>query len=97
MLKTLLTPACAMALLFAGGNIATAQNDSKTAAQSSQETKDTSKTVTNNGSSKTGTTSTGSTSTGGTGTSTGGTSTGGTATGGTSTGSMGTSRSIAAA
>jgi hypothetical protein len=53
MLKTLLTPACAMALLFAGGNIATAQNDSRTAAQSSQETKDTSKSVTNNGTNKT--------------------------------------------
>ena len=40
MLKTLLTPACAMALLFAGSTVVTAQNDGKTAAQSSQEEKD---------------------------------------------------------
>src|SRR5947209_18563330 len=53
MLKTLLTPACAITLLFAGSTIVTAQNDSRTAAQSSQETKDTSKTVTKNGTSKT--------------------------------------------
>jgi hypothetical protein len=53
MLKTLLTPACAMALLFAGNTVVTAQSDSRTAAQSSQEEKDTSKTVTKGGTTKT--------------------------------------------
>jgi hypothetical protein len=52
MLKTLLTPACALALLFAGSTIASAQNDSRTAAQSSHENKETSKTVTQNGTKK---------------------------------------------
>jgi FKBP-type peptidyl-prolyl cis-trans isomerase len=55
MLKTLLTPACAMALLFAGSTVLTAQKDSKSAAQSSQEQKDTSKTVTKDGTTKTNT------------------------------------------
>ena len=57
MLKTLLTPTCAMALLFAGGSVAVGQNnpgnDSRAAAQSSKEEKDSSKTVTKNGTTRT--------------------------------------------
>jgi len=53
MLKALLTPACAMALVFAGGSVAMGQNDSRSAAQHSREEKDSSKTVTENGTAKT--------------------------------------------
>jgi len=57
MLKTLLTPTCAMALLFAGGSVTMGQNkpgsDSRSAAQHSREEKDSSKTVTENGTAKT--------------------------------------------
>ena len=53
MRKALLTPACAMALLFAGGTISSGQNkpanDSRTAAQSSSEQKNQQQTTTTNG------------------------------------------------
>jgi hypothetical protein len=53
MLKALLTPACAMALLFAGGTISSARNkpanDNRTAAQNSTEQKSQQQTTTTNG------------------------------------------------